>query len=111
MLGVVELGEGGEVKKRGVKVGVGQVREERKEITVQLRRYGSIEGKNIFYWFQNHKDKERQKCHHQMESVAEACPHDFDAILEKKDFDAINGCWIKMLSIDEKYGLKRLSIA
>ena len=46
-----------------------------------------------------------------MESVAEACPHDFDATLEKKDFDAINGCWIKMLSIDEKYGLKRLSIA
>ena len=59
VLGVVELGEGGEVKKRGVKVGVGQVGEERKEITVQLRRYGSIEGKNIFYWFQNHKDKER----------------------------------------------------
>ena len=59
VLEVVELGEGGEVKKRGVKVGVGQVREERKEITVQLRRYGSIEGKNIFYWFQNHKDKER----------------------------------------------------
>ncbi|KAI3871568.1 hypothetical protein MKX03_005751 [Papaver bracteatum] len=30
-------------------------------ITAQLRRYGKIEGKNVFYWFQNHKARERQK--------------------------------------------------
>lgn len=26
-----------------------------------LRQYGKIEGKNVFYWFQNHKARERQK--------------------------------------------------
>ncbi|XP_047320114.1 WUSCHEL-related homeobox 1-like isoform X2 [Impatiens glandulifera] len=30
-------------------------------ITAQLRRYGKIEGKNVFYWFQNHKARERHK--------------------------------------------------
>lgn len=30
-------------------------------ITAQLRRFGKIEGKNVFYWFQNHKARERQK--------------------------------------------------
>lgn len=30
-------------------------------ITAHLRRYGRIEGKNVFYWFQNHKARERQK--------------------------------------------------
>lgn len=37
-------------------------------ITTQLRRYGKIEGKNVFYWFQNHKARERQKRRRQMES-------------------------------------------
>ena len=31
------------------------------QITVQLEKYGKIEGKNVFYWFQNHKARERQK--------------------------------------------------
>ncbi|KAK7291106.1 hypothetical protein RIF29_05995 [Crotalaria pallida] len=31
------------------------------QITVQLSKYGKIEGKNVFYWFQNHKARERQK--------------------------------------------------
>nr|ACN56439.1 WUSCHEL-related homeobox-containing protein 4 [Ocotea catharinensis] len=31
------------------------------DITAQLSRYGKIEGKNVFYWFQNHKARERQK--------------------------------------------------
>lgn len=31
------------------------------QITLQLRKYGKIEGKNVFYWFQNHKARERQK--------------------------------------------------
>ncbi|XP_031479820.1 WUSCHEL-related homeobox 4-like [Nymphaea colorata] len=30
-------------------------------ITAQLGRYGKIEGKNVFYWFQNHKARERQR--------------------------------------------------
>ncbi|KAK7383158.1 hypothetical protein VNO78_28829 [Psophocarpus tetragonolobus] len=31
------------------------------QITTQLSKYGKIEGKNVFYWFQNHKARERQK--------------------------------------------------
>lgn len=31
------------------------------QITAQLGEYGKIEGKNVFYWFQNHKARERQK--------------------------------------------------
>nr|CAT02906.1 putative wuschel homeobox protein WUS [Ginkgo biloba] len=30
-------------------------------ISWKLSRYGKIEGKNVFYWFQNHKARERQK--------------------------------------------------
>lgn len=30
-------------------------------ITCHLSRYGKIEGKNVFYWFQNHKARDRQK--------------------------------------------------
>ncbi|KAK4752560.1 hypothetical protein SAY87_021358 [Trapa incisa] len=37
-------------------------------ITVQLQQYGNIEGKNVFYWFQNHKARERQKRRREMES-------------------------------------------
>lgn len=40
-------------------------------ITSQLRRYGKIEGKNVFYWFQNHKARERQKRRRQMESTTD----------------------------------------
>nr|XP_009388641.1 PREDICTED: WUSCHEL-related homeobox 3-like [Musa acuminata subsp. malaccensis] len=31
------------------------------QITAHLSLYGRIEGKNVFYWFQNHKARERQK--------------------------------------------------
>lgn len=30
-------------------------------ITAQLSNYGKIQGKNVFYWFQNHKARERQR--------------------------------------------------
>lgn len=30
-------------------------------ITAHLSYFGKIEGKNVFYWFQNHKARERQK--------------------------------------------------
>ncbi|KAJ1693238.1 hypothetical protein LUZ63_009936 [Rhynchospora breviuscula] len=35
--------------------------EEIQRISAMLRQYGKIEGKNVFYWFQNHKARERQK--------------------------------------------------
>ncbi|KAL9257345.1 putative WUSCHEL-related homeobox 2 [Drosera capensis] len=31
------------------------------QITAHLSHYGKIEGKNVFYWFQNHKARDRQK--------------------------------------------------
>ncbi|CAI9759566.1 unnamed protein product [Fraxinus pennsylvanica] len=45
--------------------------EQIQHITAQLRRYGKIEGKNVFYWFQNHKARERQKRRRQLESVSD----------------------------------------
>ncbi|GKC58577.1 WUSCHEL-related homeobox 1 [Tanacetum coccineum] len=41
--------------------------EEIQHITAQLRRFGKIEGKNVFYWFQNHKARERQKRRRQLD--------------------------------------------
>lgn len=35
--------------------------EQIQSISATLRQYGKIEGKNVFYWFQNHKARERQK--------------------------------------------------
>lgn len=55
--------------------------EQIQQITAQLRKIGKIEGKNVFYWFQNHKARERQKRRRQMESAAA----EFDSALEKKD--------------------------
>ncbi|XP_052204234.1 WUSCHEL-related homeobox 6-like [Diospyros lotus] len=40
------------------------------QIAEKLRRFGRIEGKNVFYWFQNHKARERQKRRRLLESVA-----------------------------------------
>ncbi|GMH11214.1 hypothetical protein Nepgr_013055 [Nepenthes gracilis] len=31
------------------------------QITAHLSHYGKIEGKNVFYWFQNHKARDRQR--------------------------------------------------
>ncbi|KAL9330347.1 hypothetical protein ACSQ67_005350 [Phaseolus vulgaris] len=63
--------------------------EQIQQITAQLRRFGKIEGKNVFYWFQNHKARERQKRRRQMESAAEGHhTRDFDGTLDKKDLGA-----------------------
>ncbi|KAE9607302.1 putative transcription factor homeobox-WOX family [Lupinus albus] len=35
--------------------------EQIQQIASQLCQFGKIEGKNVFYWFQNHKARERQK--------------------------------------------------
>ncbi|KAL3640728.1 hypothetical protein CASFOL_015696 [Castilleja foliolosa] len=45
--------------------------EQIQQITAQLRRYGKIEGKNVFYWFQNHKARERQKRRRQLDSLSD----------------------------------------
>lgn len=42
--------------------------EQIQQITARLRAYGHIEGKNVFYWFQNHKARQRQK--HKQETLA-----------------------------------------
>ena len=39
--------------------------EQIQQITARLRVYGHIEGKNVFYWFQNHKARQRQKQRHE----------------------------------------------
>ncbi|XP_057415287.1 WUSCHEL-related homeobox 1-like isoform X2 [Lotus japonicus] len=63
--------------------------EQIQQITAQLRRFGKIEGKNVFYWFQNHKARERQKRRRQMESEAEGPPRDFESSHhDKKDLGA-----------------------
>ncbi|TKY70081.1 WUSCHEL protein [Spatholobus suberectus] len=35
--------------------------EQIQRISARLRQYGKIEGKNVFYWFNNYKARERQK--------------------------------------------------
>lgn len=35
--------------------------EQIQKISARLRQYGKIEGKNVFYWFQNYKARERLK--------------------------------------------------
>ncbi|CAL0322265.1 unnamed protein product [Lupinus luteus] len=50
--------------------------EQIQHITAQLRKFGKIEGKNVFYWFQNHKARERQKRRRQIaSSVADHGDH------------------------------------
>ncbi|GLT45486.1 hypothetical protein SLA2020_193150 [Shorea laevis] len=56
-------------------------------ITSQLRRYGKIEGKNVFYWFQNHKARERQKRRLQKDSATDEHSHNIE-IFERKDLEA-----------------------
>ncbi|ONK61933.1 uncharacterized protein A4U43_C08F35060 [Asparagus officinalis] len=35
--------------------------EQIQQITARLREFGTTEGKNVFYWFQNHKARQRQR--------------------------------------------------
>lgn len=35
--------------------------EQIKHITSELKEYGDIEGRNVFYWFLNHKARQRRK--------------------------------------------------
>ncbi|KAK9278082.1 hypothetical protein L1049_027640 [Liquidambar formosana] len=58
--------------------------EQIQHITAQLRRYGKIEGKNVFYWFQNHKARERQKRRRQLESTSNEQHGDFESFDRKE---------------------------
>lgn len=58
-----------ELYRRGVRT---PSAEQIQHITAQLRRYGKIEGKNVFYWFQNHKARERQKRRRQLDDDQES---------------------------------------
>ncbi|KAF2316796.1 hypothetical protein GH714_042137 [Hevea brasiliensis] len=50
--------------------------EQIQQIAAQLRRFGKIEGKNVFYWFQNHKARERQKRRRAVETRCRVQKHD-----------------------------------
>lgn len=47
-----------ELYRRGIKTPTAQ---KIRQVTELLRHFGKIEGKNVFYWFQNHRARERQK--------------------------------------------------
>lgn len=69
------------------------------EITAMLRRFGKIEGKNVFYWFQNHKARDKRKRRKLLEAAARSKnqpqyrDHQFDAkTLEvKKELQPLPG--------------------
>ncbi|KAL3625929.1 hypothetical protein CASFOL_030458 [Castilleja foliolosa] len=43
-------------------------------ITAHLSLYGKIQGKNVFYWFQNHKARDRQKLRKKLLLLAKQQP-------------------------------------
>ncbi|CAN1226993.1 WUSCHEL-related homeobox 3 [Linum grandiflorum] len=45
-------------------------------ITAHLSLYGNIQGKNVFYWFQNHKARDRQKLRRKLIKQLHQHPHD-----------------------------------
>ncbi|KAG8377569.1 hypothetical protein BUALT_Bualt08G0046800 [Buddleja alternifolia] len=49
------------------------------QITAQLGKYGKIEGKNVFYWFQNHKARERQKQKRNSQNLPTTPPSPFSS--------------------------------
>ncbi|CAA3013607.1 WUSCHEL-related homeobox 1-like, partial [Olea europaea subsp. europaea] len=49
--------------------------EQIQQIAAKLCRFGKIEEKNVFYWFQNHKARERQKKRRHLESLSRARIH------------------------------------
>ncbi|KAK8567556.1 hypothetical protein V6N13_105516 [Hibiscus sabdariffa] len=56
------------------------------QIAARLQRFGKIEGKNVFYWFQNHKARERQRRLRQLSKTPdEQRPCDAAGSLEKKE--------------------------
>ncbi|XP_073055218.1 uncharacterized protein [Primulina eburnea] len=66
-----------ELYRRGIRTPSAQ---QIQHIAAKLRRFGKIEGKNVFYWFQNHKARERQKKRRQLELHASKMSNHADAI-------------------------------
>ncbi|KAF8398993.1 hypothetical protein HHK36_014858 [Tetracentron sinense] len=64
--------------------------EQIQHITAQLRRYGKIEGKNVFYWFQNHKARERQKRRRRLESSPDEQQGDVKSLERKESGTAVD---------------------
>ncbi|KAG4162959.1 hypothetical protein ERO13_D01G144500v2 [Gossypium hirsutum] len=64
------------------------------QIATRLRRFGKIEGKNVFYWFQNHKARERQKRRRQLKTEEQQQQQCDTESLEKKEsvFSLPIGC-------------------
>ncbi|XP_057765923.1 WUSCHEL-related homeobox 6-like [Salvia miltiorrhiza] len=58
-----------EMYRRGIRT---PTAEQIQQIAAKLRRFGKIEGKNVFYWFQNHKARERQKKRRQLDQLLAA---------------------------------------
>ncbi|XP_075636017.1 WUSCHEL-related homeobox 1 [Castanea sativa] len=54
------------------------------QIAAYLRRFGKVEGKNVFYWFQNHKARERQKRRRELASHLQVQQHDCNSLVKKE---------------------------
>ncbi|CAK9157584.1 unnamed protein product [Ilex paraguariensis] len=54
------------------------------QIAIKLRQFGNIQGKNVFYWFQNHKARERQKRRRTLEIFSEQQPHKIENLPRKE---------------------------
>ncbi|XWS69340.1 hypothetical protein CRYUN_Cryun04dG0170900 [Craigia yunnanensis] len=67
------------------------------QIATRLRRFGKIEGKNVFYWFQNHRARERQKRRRELETEQPQQQQQRDTeSLEKKESGTVTmGCEIE----------------
>lgn len=70
-----------EMYRRGVRT---PSAEEIKLIAAKLRQFGKIEGKNVFYWFQNHKARERQKRRRQPDSNSRKNANDVETLEAKE---------------------------
>ncbi|KAL1568579.1 hypothetical protein AAHA92_00178 [Salvia divinorum] len=60
--------------------------EQIQQIAAKLRRFGNIQGKNVFYWFQNHKARDRQKKRRQLGLL----PHAKQSELSRKYLEMSN---------------------
>ncbi|GMH06538.1 hypothetical protein Nepgr_008378 [Nepenthes gracilis] len=75
--------------------------EQIQRISARLRQYGKIEGKNVFYWFQNHKARERQKKRFTSSSPAAASAAVADVPIHRAAVG--NSVWKTEDSVQAKY--------
>ncbi|PIA32043.1 hypothetical protein AQUCO_04600011v1 [Aquilegia coerulea] len=60
------------------------------QITAHLSLYGKIEGKNVFYWFQNHKARDRQKLRRKLCRQQQQQLQHLEGLLEEASNQVIN---------------------